>query len=128
MNRAAALFLAFIAVLFAVCAHAHEVRPAYLQIDEKGDGVFDVLFKTPMRGDARLALTASLSGPFEVITPMVARQTGDAMVQNWRISTSDLAGQTVAVDGLRSTMRWIEANPDLIVEGQRSSVLPPPRS
>jgi hypothetical protein len=27
-------------------------------------------------------------------------------------------------DGLISTMRWLESNPDLVTEGQRSSVLP----
>jgi dolichol-phosphate mannosyltransferase len=27
-------------------------------------------------------------------------------------------------DGLSSTMRWLESNPELVIEGQRSSVLP----
>ena len=58
---AASRFLIFCACLFpAPQAFAHEVRPAYLDLREDAPGSFDVLFKTPMRGDARLALDVSL--------------------------------------------------------------------
>ena len=43
-------------------AFAHEVRPAYLELREDAPGIFDVLFKTPMQGDARLALDVGFSG------------------------------------------------------------------
>ena len=59
-------FLIFCACLFpATQAFAHEVRPAYLEMREEASGAFDVLFKTPMLGDARLALDVSFSGPVE---------------------------------------------------------------
>ena len=59
-------FLIFCACLFpATQAFAHEVRPAYLELREEAPGTFDVLFKTPMRGDARLALDVSFSGQVE---------------------------------------------------------------
>jgi hydrogenase/urease accessory protein HupE len=85
-------------------AFAHEVRPAYLELKEATPGTFDVLFKTPMRGDARLALDVSFSGRVRT-TPVVSRQTDDAMVQTWRLSAIDpLPGQEVGIDGLASTM------------------------
>ena len=86
-------------------AMAHEVRPSYLQIEEAEPATFDVLFKTPMMGDARLALSPLFSGKVEIIAPMVSRPTGDAMIQTWRIRAIDpLAGQTVRIDGLESTL------------------------
>jgi hydrogenase/urease accessory protein HupE len=86
-------------------ALAHEVRPAYLDLREDAPDSFDVLFKTPMRGDARLALDVVFSGPVKIVTPVVSRMTDNAMVQTWRISaTKPLAGQVVRIDGLASTM------------------------
>ena len=86
-------------------AAAHEVRPAYLELKEISPGVFDVFFKTPMRGDSRLSLAARFPGDVEALTPIVSQMTKDAMVQTWRIrAISPLAGQELAIDGLESTM------------------------
>jgi hypothetical protein len=88
----------------ATCA-AHEVRPAYLEVREDRAGEFDVLFKTPMRGELRLALAATFSGRAEAVTPMTMRATGDAAVQTWRLRAVDpLRGQTVGIDGLENTV------------------------
>ena len=84
---------------------AHEVRPSYLELREDRAGEFDVLLKTPMRGELRLALAATFSGRADAITPMTMRATGDAAVQTWRFKALDpLPGQTVRIDGLENTM------------------------
>ena len=86
-------------------AFAHEVRPAYLELREIAPGIFEVLFKTPMQGDARLALDVSFSGRVERATPVISRTTDNAMVQTWRLAAIEpLAGQEVRIDGLASTM------------------------
>lgn len=86
-------------------AFAHEVRPAYLELTETSPGAFDVLFKTPMRGDSRLLLDVAFSGRVESAAPVVSRMTDDAMVQTWRVTAFDpLAGQEIAIDGLTSTL------------------------
>ena len=86
-------------------AFAHEVRPSYLDLREEAPGSFDVLFKTPMRGDARLALDVSFSGPVKIVAPVISRMTDNAMVQSWRLSAIEpLAGQVVRIEGLTSTM------------------------
>ena len=54
--------LAGFAAVGSAPAIAHEVRPAYLEFKEEKPDVFDVVFKTPMQGDLRLALTVSVSG------------------------------------------------------------------
>ena len=53
-------------------AIAHEVRPAYLEFKEEAPDVFDVVFKTPMQGDLRLALTVSVSGESEPFSPAIS--------------------------------------------------------
>lgn len=86
-------------------AAAHEVRPAYLDIREETPGLFSVLLKTPMQGDARLALAAAFSGKVDQLTPAVSRRTGDAMVQTWQMrAVEPLEGQAVSIDGLENTM------------------------
>src|SRR5207248_1763672 len=72
----------------AICT-AHEVRPSYLELREDRAGEFDVLLKTPMRGELRLALATTFSGRAEAVTPMTTRATGDAAVQTWRFRTLD---------------------------------------
>lgn len=99
--------LAFIGFcsLPASLTHAHEVRPAYLELREQPGGEISVLLKTPMLGDARLALYPALSGQSERIVPVAARLTGDAAVQTWRLrSVEPLRGQHIRIDGLAGTM------------------------
>lgn len=91
--------------LVAAPALAHEVRPAYLELHEDKAGEFRVLWKTPMRGELRLALSPVLSGKTQALTPVTARQTGGAAVQTWRFKAIEpLRGQTLRIDGLEATM------------------------
>jgi hypothetical protein len=63
------------AMLITGVASAHEVRPAYLSVQQEAPNEFSVLFKTPMQGDARLALSASFSGKVENLTPVISHPT-----------------------------------------------------
>jgi hydrogenase/urease accessory protein HupE len=95
----------WLALLTVVPAAAHEVRPAYLELTETTPGAFDVLFKTPMQGDLRLALGVAISGQVEPIAPVWSRVTENAMVQTWRVNVvPSLAGQQVHVVGLENTV------------------------
>ena len=99
----AALVLAFAGI--SGVATAHEVRPAYLELRESPAGELDVLWKTPMVGEMRLALAPVLSGASEELTPMATRHTGSAAVQTWKLRLLEpLRGRTLHVDGLTSTM------------------------
>ena len=104
-RRAGALLLVCALLLVAAPTFAHEVRPAYLELKETAPGIFEVLFKTPMRGDARLALDVGFSGRVERVTPVISRVTDNAMVQTWRLAAYEpLGGQEVRIEGLASTM------------------------
>jgi len=99
-----AVLLALLAVP-AAPAFAHEVRPAYLELHESQSGELDVLWKTPMIGQMRLALAPVLSGTAEELTPMATQLTGNAAVQTWRLRLlAPLRGRLLHVDGLTSTM------------------------
>ncbi len=84
---------------------AHEVRPAYLELTETRAGEFDVLWKTPMRGELRLSLAPEFSGAVEPLGPVTQRRRGDASVQTWRVrAVEPLRGQRLAIAGLSATM------------------------
>jgi hydrogenase/urease accessory protein HupE len=86
-------------------ASAHEVRPAYLELRESTAGEVNVLWKTPMMGEMRLALAPVLSGASETLSPMATRRTGSAAVQTWQLRLAEpLRGRTLHIDGLAATM------------------------
>jgi hypothetical protein len=91
--------------LIATPGWAHEVRPAYLELQETGINSFHVLWKTPMRGDRRLALMPVFSGETHNATSIVTRQQNGAALQTWQLNvTESLPGQWVRIDGLENTM------------------------
>jgi hydrogenase/urease accessory protein HupE len=98
------ILVALASLLVPLPGHAHEVRPAYLDLSEDGPGEFSVLWKTPMLGEMRLALQPVFSGPVEAVTPVATRTTGNAAVQTWRLRAEGLRGQTVRIAGLETTL------------------------
>jgi hypothetical protein len=68
---------------------AHELRPASLAVHEEKPGAFRVLWKTPRRGELRLALSPVFSGRTERLTPVSTRHTDNAAVQTWRVHAID---------------------------------------
>jgi len=98
------LFLIFFTAL-CLPAFAHEVRPAYLELRETAPGEFNVLWKTPMLGDARLSLAPKFSPDVDLLGPIVSRRSQDAAaIQTWRIRTPQLRGSMLAIAGLEHTM------------------------
>ena len=95
----------FLPILVPTLVFAHEVRPAYLELRETTTGEFSVLWKTPARGEMRLALSPEFSASHKNITPFMTRQTETAVVQTWKIRTIEsLRGQTIGIRGLERTM------------------------
>ena len=91
--------------LVAAPAAAHELRPAYLELRETTSGEFAVLWKTPMRGEMRLALSVEFSGQTESLGRIATREAGGAAIQTWRVKAlNHLRGQTIRIRGLESTM------------------------
>jgi hydrogenase/urease accessory protein HupE len=93
-------------LLGAAAASAHEVRPAYLEITERGPDTYDVLFKVPAAGDdLRLGLAVRMPADAEVVDPPRGAFAGRAHVQRSRVRRAGgLAGTTIAIDGLAATL------------------------
>ena len=97
-------FVALAVLFFSASAFAHEIRPAYLELREEKSGEFSVLWKTPMLGEARLALEPEFSGDAKATTPVTTRTPLGAAVQTWTLRAPTLRGQTLRIRGLESTM------------------------
>jgi hydrogenase/urease accessory protein HupE len=103
VNGRRRLALVALAVLCGTPALAHEVRPAYLELREREPGAFEVLWKTPARGDERLAIAPRL--PERCRDGEHAGRIADgAWIERWPTTCSGgLAGGTIAVDALAAT-------------------------
>ncbi|MGA7117190.1 MAG: HupE/UreJ family protein, partial [Hyphomicrobium sp.] len=89
----------------AMCAtaHAHEVRPGFLEIRALGADAFDVFWKVPANGDYRLAMYVKLPAKCKG-APSSGTFTGGAFVERWRATCpGGLIGESVAIDGLSAT-------------------------
>lgn len=95
------------AVGLAGTAAAHEVRPALLQLTERADGRYDILWKQPTAGAVAVHLLPRLSGVLPDRAPTDVRAAPDFRILQWRgldLGPAGLAGRTLAIDGLGQTM------------------------
>jgi len=106
------------AVFAATAAAAHEVRPAYLQIDEQTKNHYAILWKQPVVSDLALHLVPHLSGGWLERTPDSASITPLYQIKTWHIvSSAQLAGQTLAIEGLDRSITDVLVRAD--VQGQK---------
>ena len=111
MRGLAALLLACLAC----AAQADVFRPAYLELREAGEGRYDVMWKVPAQGDARLAVEVVFPPGTTKVAPPRGLFSGGAYVERWQVSRpGGLAGQTLAIDGIAGGVT------DVIVRVERS--------
>ncbi len=89
-----------------VMAHAHESRPAYLELQQKSEDVYDMLWKVPARGsETRLGLYVRLPNDCKIVEPSRSSFLGGAFVERSTISRSGgLAGAEIYIEGLSNTL------------------------
>lgn len=83
-------------------AAAHEVRPAYLELQQQGDEVYSVTWKQPILGDRILRLEPMFPDDCGRSAER-AENVGSALVRRFEI-TCDLEGREIGVDGLGRTL------------------------
>ena len=96
-----------IATMLAVStARAHEVRPAYLELEESAPGAFSVLWRTPVLAGMRLPITLKLpDGVRNLKEPVVQELTDSLVERRWIDAGPDgLAGKRVEITGLQLTI------------------------
>ncbi len=98
------LVLFVLACLFAISAQAHELRPAFLQVDEVAPEQYAVTWKVPARGELRMALYVHFPAACRQVSEPVEGYIDTAHVSRWRVTCDGgLTNQTVSIDGLTST-------------------------
>jgi len=87
-----------------VCADVF--RPAYLELreaspDSAGRARYDVLFKVPALGEARLAVQVRFPPGTDALSVPQSRLVDSAFIERWQIARlGGLAGQPIAIDGV----------------------------
>jgi hypothetical protein len=102
----ARLVLALVACLsLPSVASAHEVRPAYLRIQQTAAEQFDVLWRVPARGDLRLGIYVRLPDSCAAPANRISWQEEGTWVERWATTCpGGLIGQRVEISGLSSTV------------------------
>jgi hypothetical protein len=104
----APLMAALLALLAAASpAAAHEVRPAFLEIDQTGAATYSVIWKQPTMGDVAIHLVPHLSNGWLERQPSDQYAAAGFLIKTWKISgagPAPLDGQTVRIEGLEDTI------------------------
>ena len=98
--------LVYSIVLFAIglSVNAHEVRPAYLQIEQTGENSFHVVWKIPATGMAVPKIYLELPENWKM-TSNNASLISNALRQEWNYELNDnIHGGEITFDGLQNTI------------------------
>jgi hydrogenase/urease accessory protein HupE len=97
--------------LAAPCAVAHEIRPAYLQIDQTDTHAFDVLWKVPSRGNTVLDIQPEFDAGFHLTKAGMEALLDGFVVYRYRLTgEKELAGSKVTIRDLGQTTIDVLAN------------------
>jgi hydrogenase/urease accessory protein HupE len=87
-------------------AHAHEVRPAYLEIKETVPGQFSLLWRTPVPAGMRLPVALKLPDDVRNLKEPVVQELADSLVERrWiQADPKGFAGKHIEFPGLQLTI------------------------
>ena len=87
-------------------AHAHDSRPAYLEINETAPGRYEVLWRTPLNAGMRLPVALKIPEDVRNITaPSEKEFTGLLLERRWiDAGETGLAGKRIEFVGLQATI------------------------
>jgi hydrogenase/urease accessory protein HupE len=91
--------------LLSTMAAAHEIRPAYLQIDQTGPSRYSVVWRTPLLSGMRLPIVLQFPDGVRNVTEPAERELPDSLVERRLIETAGgLAGKRIEFVGLQATI------------------------
>ncbi|MCF6155330.1 MAG: hypothetical protein E3K36_08770 [Candidatus Brocadia sp.] len=105
MNLKTFFFMIIWLIALAGVIHAHEVRPACLELRQTGQETYEMLWKVPARSDQRLGIYVHLPDCCERSGATKSYATEDAFIERWTVRCkSGLVGQCITIDGLDATL------------------------
>ena len=109
------LIIILIGVNLSINLHAHEIRPALLNIIEREAGVFDITWKVPAVGGMVLGISPMLPTSLKAVGPSTNTKLPGTIIEyaTYQLDGESLAGESIFIDGL-STVQI-----DVLVQIQR---------
>ncbi|NIS81999.1 MAG: hypothetical protein GTO14_17730 [Anaerolineales bacterium] len=108
MRKPGVIFSVFVLLALSMTAgaRAHNVQPAYLEIEEQESGRLDVTWKVPMVKGSPLLITPSFPAEFKLASPRARMRTAGAVVERWAMVSENggLPGKQLSIEGLVGTM------------------------
>jgi hydrogenase/urease accessory protein HupE len=103
---------------------AHEVRPAYLQIDEVGPGRYQLLWRTPVLSGMRLPVVLRLPAEIHDVMAPAAQELPDSLVERRLIDAGapGLAEKRIEFVGLQATITDVLVRVQML-DGTHSTTL-----
>src|SRR5262245_56490596 len=122
--KIALLALAVALTTWLPIASAHEIRPAYLQIDEVGQGRFKLLWRTPLLSGMRLPVVLRLPDEFRIVATPVSQALSDSLVERYVVEAGPggPAGKRIEFVGLQATITDVLVRVQML-DGSRSVTL-----
>jgi hydrogenase/urease accessory protein HupE len=103
MKRSVLIILT--ALLFSVSVESHEVRPAYLRIQQTTAEQFELLWRVPASGDLRLGVYVEMPRHCKKSDSPLAWQEGGTYIERWSAHCpGGITGDRVVITGLSSTV------------------------
>jgi hydrogenase/urease accessory protein HupE len=103
-------------LLMTFVSHAHESRPAYLELKEQTNNVFDVQWRRPARGDMVLRMQPVFPAHCVSSNQVASYIIQGASIERWQIDCGDkdLTDQTITIDGLKETITDVLVRVEMI--------------
>lgn len=109
-------------LLVAAGAQAHEVRPAYLQIDQTGTDRYSVIWRTPLLSGAPLPVVLTLPGDARTLTGPGKQEMPGSTIERRMIEVpGGLAGKRIDFLGLEATITDVLAR--ITIEGVTATTM-----
>ena len=92
--------------MLATVAWTHEVRPAYLEIDQTGAHSYSLLWKQPTLGNLTVHLVPHISNGWLEQPPAGEYAASGFLIKTWKVVATEpdpVAGRTVSIEGLEQT-------------------------
>jgi hypothetical protein len=95
-----------IVLCLALPVHAHDIRPAYLDVIEAPAGEVHIVWREPVAGLYAVALTPGISTGWLRREPYSSERSETMLVREWRVTEphDELLGTTVSIEGLERTI------------------------
>ncbi len=107
---------------------AHEIRPAYLQMQQTAESTYQLLWKVPVKGDKVIKLTPVFADEFTLVDSGVRKQMQGSLVYQYTLHADrPIQGTHVAIANLEKTMVDVLINIDYLNGEKTTLMLKPDR-